>query len=176
MLPRCFCFCGVFFLLVVSSANAEDRAKVFRAGAHAQDITPTKFPVSVNGGFQDRQAKAAHDPLHARCLVLDDGTTKIAIAVCDSCAIPREIMDEAKRLASKATGIPTDRMLISATHTHEAPTVAGASRANPMPTIRSTSVSGSRRGSSRRTPTSCRRGSAGALARTRRRSSTAAGR
>jgi neutral ceramidase len=125
------CLWGLVLLLAVSPASAADPAKVFRAGAHAQDITPTKFPVSVNGGFQDRQAKSAHDPLHARCLVLDDGTTKIAIAVCDSCAIPREIMDEAKRLASKATGIPTEHMLISATHTHEAPTVAGAFQSEP---------------------------------------------
>src|SRR5262245_65181747 len=92
--------------------------KKFRAGAYAQDITPTKFPISVNGGMTDRQATAAHDRLHARCLVLDDGTTKIALAVCDSCMIPREVTDVAKQLAQKATGISPDRILISATHTH----------------------------------------------------------
>src|SRR6516225_4335941 len=113
-----FLFGILFLLLAVPPASAGERAKVFRAGAHAQDITPTKFPVSVNGGFQDRQAKGAHDPLHARCLVLDDGTTKIAFVVCDSCVMPREIFDEAKKLASKATGIPADHMLMSATHTH----------------------------------------------------------
>ena len=69
---------------------AAEPAKVFRAGAFAQDITPAKFPISVNGGMQDRQAKGFHDRLHARCLVLDDGTTKIAIVVCDSCMIPRK--------------------------------------------------------------------------------------
>ena len=56
---------------LASQEKAAD--KVFKAGAFAQDITPKKFPVSVNGGMQDRQAKGAHDPLHARCLVLDDG-------------------------------------------------------------------------------------------------------
>jgi hypothetical protein len=115
------------------SAAAQDKAKVFRAGAHAQDITPTKFPVSVNGGMQDRQATAAHDRLHARCLVLDDGRTQIALAVCDSCMIPREILDEAKRRASKATGIPPERMLIAATHTHTAPTVGGVFQSDPDP-------------------------------------------
>jgi hypothetical protein len=114
-----------------SVARAED--KLFRAGAHAQDITPLKFPVSVNGGMQDRQATAAHDRLHARCLVLADGKVKLAIAVCDSCMIPREIIDEAKRLASKATGIPTSHMLISATHTHTAPTVGGVFQSEPDP-------------------------------------------
>ncbi len=105
--------------------------KVFKAGAHAIDITPRKFPISVNGGMQDRQAQAAHDRLHARCLVLDDGTTRLAIAVCDSCMIPRELLDEAKRRASRATGIPTEHMLISATHTHTAPTVGGVFQSEP---------------------------------------------
>jgi hypothetical protein len=105
--------------------------RVFRAGTCAMDLTPTRFPISVNGGMQDRQATRVHDPLHARCLVLDDGTTRIALVVCDSCMIPREIMDRAKQLASQATGISTDRMLISATHTHTAPTVAGVFQSEP---------------------------------------------
>src|SRR5262245_52563781 len=98
--------------------SAQGPGKQFRAGAFAQDITPTKFPISVNGGMTDRQATEAHDRLHARCLVLDDGTTKIAIVICDSCMIPREVTDVAKQLAQKATGISPDRILISATHTH----------------------------------------------------------
>src|SRR5262245_2502910 len=103
----------------------KEKAKVFRAGAFAMDITPTKLPISVNGGMQDRQATAVHDRLHARCLVLDDGSTRLAIVVCDSCMIPRELLDEAKRRAAKTTGIPAECMLISATHTHTAPTVGG---------------------------------------------------
>ncbi|NQT84437.1 DUF1028 domain-containing protein, partial [bacterium] len=100
--------------------------KEFLAGAYAIDITPRKFPVIVNGSFQERTATRAHDSLHARCLVLDDGTTRVAIVVVDSCLMPRELLDEAKQQAQKATGIPTDRMLISATHTHSAPSVMGA--------------------------------------------------
>ena len=114
-----------------TAAFAQAPAKGFRAGAHAMDITPTKFPISVNGGMQDRQVNAAHDRLHARCLVLDDGTTQLALVVCDSCMIPREILDDAKQQASKATGIPSGRMLISATHTHSAPTVAGVFQSDP---------------------------------------------
>jgi neutral ceramidase len=105
--------------------------KVFKAGAYAQDVTPKKFPISVNGGMSDRQAKGTHDPLHARCLALDDGTTRIVLVVVDSCMIPREVTDEAKRLAEKATGIPPARILISATHTHTAPTVTGVFQSDP---------------------------------------------
>jgi neutral ceramidase len=110
---------------------ADEKKPPFRAGAHAQDITPKKFPISVNGGMQDRQAKGAHDPLHARCLVLDDGSTCIAFVVVDSCMIPREVTDAAKEMVHKATGIPPQRILISATHTHSAPTVAGVFQSDP---------------------------------------------
>ncbi|GIW82749.1 MAG: hypothetical protein KatS3mg105_4556 [Gemmatales bacterium] len=118
----------VFAWLV--SADAVYAEKVFRAGAYAQDITP-HFPISMNGGMRDRTAKGSHDPLHARCLVLDDGDMRIAIAVVDSCMIPRDILDRAKKLASATTKIPTDRMLISATHTHTAPTVGGVFQSEP---------------------------------------------
>lgn len=101
------------------------------AGAFAQDITPQKFPISVNGGFADRKATAANDPLHARCLVLHDRTTKLAIVVVDSCMLPRELIDAAKALAEKKTGIPAANMLISATHTHTAPTAAGVFGSDP---------------------------------------------
>ncbi|MFP6899636.1 MAG: LamG-like jellyroll fold domain-containing protein, partial [Opitutales bacterium] len=41
--------------------------------------------------------------------------------VVDSCMMPRPVLDKAKALAAKRTGIPSDRILVSATHTHSAP-------------------------------------------------------
>src|SRR5262245_25490241 len=128
--PLAWFFLAAVLLVLARPVHAADRA-AFRAGAFAMDITPDKLPISVNGGMQDRQATAVHDRLHARCLVLDDGKTKLVIAVCDSCMIPREILDQAKQLASQATGIPTGHMLISATHTHTAPTVSGVFQSEP---------------------------------------------
>jgi neutral ceramidase len=107
------------------ASAAGQSARVFRAGAFAIDITPREFPVLINGGVSERTADRVVDLLHARCLVLDDGATQIAIAVVDSCMIPRALLDEAKEAARTATGIPTERILISATHTHSAPAVCG---------------------------------------------------
>jgi hypothetical protein len=101
----------------------EASAKVFRAGAFAIDITPLELPVIVNGGVRERLADKVHGPLHARCLVLDDSSMQLAIVVVDNCIIPRSLADEAKALATKGTGIPPERILISATHTHSAPSV-----------------------------------------------------
>ncbi|MCE9565709.1 MAG: hypothetical protein K8U57_27105 [Planctomycetes bacterium] len=121
----------VALLLIASPAFAQSAKPALRAGAFAQDVTPEKFPISVNGGLADRLAKSANDPLHARCLVLDDGKTKLAIVVVDSCMIPKELMDAAKAIAEKKTGIPAGNMLISATHTHTAPTVGGVFQSDP---------------------------------------------
>jgi hypothetical protein len=115
----------------VRGAEGKEAEKVFRAGAYAMDVTPKQFPVIVNGGMLERTADKVVDPLHARCLVLDDGAMQVAIAVVDSCLIPRSIMDAAKEQASEATGIPTERMLISATHCHSAPSVVGALGSSP---------------------------------------------
>ena len=93
----------------------------FRAGAVALDVSPKQFPVLVNGGMTSRSATGVTDPIYAKALVLADGKTEIAIVVVDSCMMPRPMLDEAKALATKRTGIPSDRILISATHTHTAP-------------------------------------------------------
>ncbi len=121
----------IALLLFASPLIAQPAKPVFRAGAFAQDITPEKFPISVNGNMADKKAMSAHDRLHARCLVMDDGKTKLAIVVVDSCMIPQELMDAAKALAEKQTGIPASNMLISATHTHSAPAVAGVFQSDP---------------------------------------------
>ena len=110
---------------VLSHVACAAEAKIFRAGAAAVDITPQKFPVSILGGFLEEIATQVTDPLHARCVVLDDGDTRLAIAVVDSCMMPRELLDEVKEKAREKTGLPTDRMLISATHSHSAPAAMG---------------------------------------------------
>jgi hypothetical protein len=94
--------------------------RVFRAGAATSNITP-HLGAPLNGQMYVRKAAHIHDELHARCLALDDGTTKFVLVVCDSCMIPREVFDEARRQVQEATGLPPKYMLMSATHTHSAP-------------------------------------------------------
>ncbi len=93
------------------------------AGAHSIDITPTQLPAIRNGGFTQRTYNKVIDKLHSRNFVFKSGGITIAIAVVDSCMIPRDICNQAKALASKKTGIPVNRILIASTHTHSAPSV-----------------------------------------------------
>jgi len=105
----------------VSAVRAADTPPVFRAGAAVADITPQKWPVPLVGSFRPRKASRAWDPLSARALVLDDGRTRLAIVVVDSCYCPRDVFDTAKLRAARRTGIPSDHILTAATHTHSAP-------------------------------------------------------
>lgn len=103
-------------LSVTTSTQAE-----LKAGAAIVDITPRQFPVLVNGGMTSRSADKVTSPLHARAIVFDNGTERIAIVVADSCMIGRVVLDDAKNLAAQRTKIRPEKMCISATHTHTAP-------------------------------------------------------
>jgi hypothetical protein len=94
---------------------------VLRAGAAAVDITPRAFPLNMPGGHSANLARGAHDPLHSRALVLDDGSTQVALVVVDNLGVSPEVIAEAKTIASAKTGIATSTMLISSTHTHSGP-------------------------------------------------------
>jgi len=113
------CFAG----LLLTPLHASTPVKTFRAGAFAIDVTPTNFPVIVNGGFLSRTADKVHDRLHMRWLVLDDGRTRVALGVLDTCVIPVEFADAVKARATKLTRIPAERIMLSATHTHSAPSL-----------------------------------------------------
>ncbi len=123
----------LLLVLIGFFSNLQGAVPVFRAGAHAVDIAPLSFPVRVNAMFTERSASEVTDPLLAKALALDDGTTRLVLCVVDTCMIPRDLIDQAKANASKATGIPTERMLVSATHTHSAPASMGClgSRVDP---------------------------------------------
>ena len=118
----------------VESDPAAQKNGVLVAGASAVDISPRTLPVRRNGGFIEATATRIADPLHARALVLADGRTRIALVVVDSCMLPRTLCDEVKELVEQSTGIRRDRVMISATHTHSAPSAMDyclGSRADP---------------------------------------------
>ena len=65
---------AIFALLISFSASAAD-AKL-RAGSAVVDIAPEKFPVLVNGMFEERKAERVLSPLTARAIVLEAARTR----------------------------------------------------------------------------------------------------
>lgn len=107
-------------------------APVFRAGIATSNITPW-MGLSLAGHMRDRKVSAVNDELHVRALVLDDGETQLVLATVDSCMVPREIFDEAKRMIEEFIGISPTQMLMAATHTHTAPCSTPVFQSNPDP-------------------------------------------
>ena len=126
---RVLLFLPVVVVLYCQSLLAQN--PVFRAGAAAVDVTPQQFPLNMPGGFSANLAESAHDPLHARALVLEDGTTTLAMVVVDNLGVSPELIVEAKQLASQKTGIPVGKMLVSSTHTHSGPPSHGGKEGSP---------------------------------------------
>jgi hypothetical protein len=98
-----------------------DAGAALRAGAAKTCITPQPGTI-INGGVGPSIAKQVHDDLFVRALVLDDGKTRLAFAIVDTCLLDRPVCDEAKKL----TGLPPEQVLISAVHTHSGGSVCGA--------------------------------------------------
>lgn len=113
----CATFCGEL-------AAQETKKPRFRAGAATSNITPPLGSLII-GGFAPYPATHIHDELHARCLVLDDGSKKLVFVVCDLLGLARLVSDEARALISKDLGIPADNVLICGTHTHSAASALG---------------------------------------------------
>ena len=126
---------GRFLLLLLALAVHATAADVrnFSAGAHAQDITPTKFPAPVNGSMKGNFATKVSDPMHARAVAISEGRVTQIFCVVDACLIPREICESAKAIAAKATGIPAAQILISATHSHSCAAMTPAFQSDPDP-------------------------------------------
>ncbi len=117
--------------LCISSLNA---AEPLRAGAATSNITPA-IGTKIIGGFMPFPSSHVNDELHARCLVLDDGQTKLAFVVCDLLGIQRTVSDEARKLIAERTKIPLENVLISATHTHSAASAIGSDHLKQSETL-----------------------------------------
>ncbi|MBP8256936.1 MAG: neutral/alkaline non-lysosomal ceramidase N-terminal domain-containing protein, partial [Opitutaceae bacterium] len=104
-----------------ATASTPTSERTFRAGAATSNITPL-LGVKLDGGImQIGPATHVHDELHARCLVLDDGTSRLAFVVCDNTMIATEVIEGAKRMILEATGLDPSHVMISATHSHSTP-------------------------------------------------------
>lgn len=118
-------FPGIALLFVLAAPAAE-----LRVGAAAVIITPPKG-AAMSGYYYNRAADGVHDDLHAKALVIESGAEKAALVACDVAGLPREIVEAARKQIEAATGIPGERVMISATHTHTGPVIlAGKTRYN----------------------------------------------
>lgn len=107
-------FLAVFTLTLAVSASAEIG---LRAGVARVDITPSRLMQMY--GYANRKcgpANGTHDPLLAKALVLEAGTSRLAIVTLD---LGSMVSDNLRRDVAAKLNIPV--LLLSASHTHSAP-------------------------------------------------------
>ncbi|NLE43929.1 MAG: hypothetical protein GX620_04350 [Chloroflexi bacterium] len=94
-----------------------------KAGVARVCITP---PIGVElagyGPFLSRRSETIHDDLYAEALVLDDGSSRVAIVTSDLIACDEAFVAAVRGQAALATGITPDHIMVSCIHSHTAPT------------------------------------------------------
>ncbi|MFT3705416.1 MAG: hypothetical protein QM802_23810 [Agriterribacter sp.] len=110
----CFFFVSIF----VSATYAQ----VFKAGAAVRVITPNPL-LPVSGGIgTPKPSTIKQGDLYARALVLEKGSTRIAIVNVDNLGWPSVLGNRSRALIK---GIPPENILIGCTHTHSGPDAYG---------------------------------------------------
>lgn len=104
-------------IIALANLNAPGQtvaAGPFRVGAAKIDITPAKDQLP-------KQYLGILDDIYARAIVIDNGHTSAALVSLDAGAVPTQLWQDVSGRAEKELGIPSENVLITATHTHSVP-------------------------------------------------------
>lgn len=91
-----------------------------QAGVAQTNITPP-MGFRMAGYYHERLASGVHDELYAKALVLDDGTDKIVLVICDNIRPFPAAYDAAMKRIQNELNIPAEHIIIAGTHTHTGP-------------------------------------------------------
>ncbi|MGM9626126.1 MAG: neutral/alkaline non-lysosomal ceramidase N-terminal domain-containing protein [Eubacteriales bacterium] len=96
----------------------------FYCGAAREDITP---PVgTLLYGYNPHQVSTSvHDPLYVSAVVFRNGNDSVVMLTVTVGDIQNALTQEIREAVSTAVGFPLANVVLSATHTHSAPNVAG---------------------------------------------------
>lgn len=114
-------------LMMVQALMAQDNSETnrfFQAGAAKSNITPP-LGEPIVGNWDEPPADYIHDEIFARCLVLDDGETRLGLVLVDNVGVKQEVFDAAKKMIHEATGLPPTQIMMASTHTHSSISAGG---------------------------------------------------
>jgi hypothetical protein len=84
------------------------------------DITPQELPVYIAGQFYIRVSEGIQDPLKATALALESNGEHVVFVSVDSLRISDSLRDAVRAQLSEV-GLDPQKIILNATHTHEAP-------------------------------------------------------
>lgn len=110
------------FLILISFLSQKVHATDLRVGAASVKITPP-IGIPLAGYYYERRAEKIHDDIYAKAMVIESDGLKVAIVSCDLIRISADIVARVRSIVLKSTGIDTDHLMISATHSHTGPVI-----------------------------------------------------
>jgi hypothetical protein len=96
------------------------------AGTSEVKITPPDG-TPMAGYYFERGSTGVHDDLWAKALAIEAGGRRAALVSCDLINLTRGVVEASKRLIERQTGLKPHEVMISATHAHTGPVIAGGS-------------------------------------------------
>jgi hypothetical protein len=111
---------------IALAAQASGQTQASNRAAFCEtDISP-KIGMEQPGGYGKAYLRAFHDPCKARAVVIEGGSVRVALVGLDSLVAPRRMVQSVRQRIQKLCGIPADRVLIGASHSHSAGPLFGA--------------------------------------------------
>ena len=129
VLGLCACAAGA------GNASTEPKLEGLCVGFAKENITPD-FEVGLSGysnGMTRRFNGQVHSYIYLTCIAITEGEDTVLLFSQDLLYSDEGPVDDARKKIKEATGIPEDRIMFSATHTHSGPaTTYGDKGSNSM--------------------------------------------
>lgn len=105
-----------------------------QAGSAALDITPADSQFLFGYPHVKRYSTGVHDPLRTAALYLTDGTTEVIFVSNDIIYIPVDVARRIRQGIARATGVPAENIMVTASHTHSGPKIGNylSNEADPV--------------------------------------------
>lgn len=117
-----------FFSLLLTLSIADDlpasELLATQVGVAKVDVTPTHRVLLAGYGARKTESEGIDTHLWARSLVIGDKSPLVLIAV-DNCGVPARVVEDVAKLLQEKAKIKRAQLVISATHTHNAPNLRG---------------------------------------------------
>lgn len=99
---------------------------VLQAGIARRELTPYQGVELTGWGYYiERRWQRIRDPLYATALVADDGQRQVVLLALDLMVIDEAFTRKTRERIHAATGIPPEAILLTCSHSHNAPAAGG---------------------------------------------------